>query len=102
MTRSYQMESRAEAAGETRRRIVEATMALHAAHGVLAVSHKDVAARADVSVGTVYYHFPTRTELVHACGARVATLFAPRGEAIDPRAPLPRRIAALAGELVAM
>src|ERR1041385_741558 len=100
--RIYRMDSRAETAQQTRERIVAATLELHAARGVLAVSHKDIAERADVSVGTVYHHFPTRTELVHACGARSAALFAPRAEAIDPKAPLEKRVAALVRELVAV
>src|SRR5438105_1315152 len=98
--RAYRMETRAEGANQTRERILEATLQLHAAQGVLAVSHKDIAARADVSVGTVYHHFPTRTELVHACGARSVALLVPRAEAIDPGAALPKRIAALVRELV--
>jgi AcrR family transcriptional regulator len=100
--RIYRMDTRAEAANETRERILEATLALHAKHGVLAVSHKDIAQRADVSVGTVYHHFPTRTELVHACGARSAALHAPNAQAIDPNAPMEKRIAALVRELVAV
>jgi len=96
------MDSRAEATRETRDRILAATMDLHARHGVLSVSHKDVAAAADVSVGTIYHHFPTRGELVQACGARSAEVLAGPPSAIDPRAPLADRIAALAAELVAL
>src|ERR1051325_567073 len=58
--RTYRMDQRAEAARATKRRIVEATLQLHGERGVLATSHKDVAERADVSVGTVYPHFRTR------------------------------------------
>src|SRR4051812_3910654 len=99
--RHYRMDARADATRETRDRIVGATMALHAERGVLAVSHKDIAERADVSVGSVYHHFPTRTELVAACGARSAAELAPPERAVDPAAPLPERIAALARALVA-
>jgi AcrR family transcriptional regulator len=96
------MDARAETARETRERILAATMELHAAQGVLAVSHKDVAARADVSVGTVYHHFPTRTELVRACGARSAEELVPRETAIDPAAPLPERVAQLVRAVIAL
>jgi AcrR family transcriptional regulator len=96
------MNARAESARETRERILGATIELHAAHGVIAVSHKDVAARAGVSVGTVYHHFPSRGELVQACGARSAEELAPPENAIDAKAPLAARIAALSDALVAL
>jgi AcrR family transcriptional regulator len=96
------MIARAETARETRDRILGATMELHAARGVIAVSHKDIAERADVSVGTVYHHFPTRGELVQACGARSADELAPPEDAIDPKAPTEARIAALCDALVAL
>jgi len=101
--RQYSLKSRAAAAQETRQRIVQATLQLHTEKGVVATSHKDIAARADVSVGTVYHHFPTRDAVVRACGAHVLELFPPRPvEAIDARAPRRRRIASLARELVAL
>ena len=53
---------------ETRRRILEATLSLHAEKGILGTSWQDIARRADVSVGTVYKHFPSLDELVPACG----------------------------------
>jgi AcrR family transcriptional regulator len=96
------MNTRAETARETRERILAATIDLHARHGVVSVSHKDIAAQADVSVGTVYHHFPTRTELVRACGARSAEQMAPPASAIDPDAPLGQRITALATALVGL
>ena len=87
------MEQRAARAAATRERILDATMALHATQGVVATSHKDVAARADVSVGTVYHHFPNADELVAACGARTFELFPPPPlESIDGTAPLTVRI----------
>jgi AcrR family transcriptional regulator len=67
--RSYRMGRRNESVEETRRRIVEATLALHAEHGILGTSWKAIAERADVAVATVYKHFPTLDELVPACGA---------------------------------
>ena len=86
------MERRADGAEETRQRILEATMALHTEQGVLATSHKDIAGRADVSVGTVYHHFPNVDSLVTACGAHVGeALPIPTPDAINPRDPRPQR-----------
>lgn len=97
------MERRAEAARDTRQKIVQATLALHAEQGVIATSHKDVAARADVSVGTVYHHFPTVDSLVTACGAHVSErLPLPGPETINPRDPRPRRIESLVRAIVAV
>jgi AcrR family transcriptional regulator len=62
------MDKRRAAVEETRRRIVEATLALHTEKGIFGTSWQDIAHRADVSVGTVYKHFPTLDELVPACG----------------------------------
>jgi AcrR family transcriptional regulator len=65
------MTKRAAAREETRRRIVEATARLHGERGVLGTSWQDIAAEADVSVATVYKHFPSLDELLPACGALV-------------------------------
>ena len=62
------MDKRRAAVEETRRRILEATLALHTEKGILGTSWQDIARRADVSVGTVYKHFPSLDELVPACG----------------------------------
>jgi AcrR family transcriptional regulator len=59
---------RRAAVEETRRRILEATLALHSEKGIFGTSWQDIARRADVSVGTVYKHFPSLDELVPACG----------------------------------
>jgi AcrR family transcriptional regulator len=67
--RKYDMTKRRAAVEQTRRRIIEATMELHGEQGVLRTSWEDIAARAGVSVPTVYRHFPTLDELVPACGA---------------------------------
>jgi AcrR family transcriptional regulator len=66
--RKYDMGKRKAAVQETRRRILEATLALHSEKGILGTSWQDIARRADVSVGTVYKHFPSLDELVPACG----------------------------------
>ena len=92
------MTRRASAVAETRRRIIDATRALHTEQGIAATSWDDIAARAGVGVGTVYRHFPSLDELIPACGeismrvvalpdpARVASLFdgvAGRAERIE-------------------
>jgi AcrR family transcriptional regulator len=43
-------------------------LALHSEKGIFGTSWQDIAQRADVSVGTVYKHFPSLEELVPACG----------------------------------
>lgn len=57
-------------------------MALHAEQGIVATSYKDIARRADVGVGTVYYHFPVLDDLVMACGGRLLELTRPPGSEI--------------------
>lgn len=69
--RKYDMSRRAEAREETRRRIVEATAKLHGENGVFGTSWKEIAREADVSVATVYAHFPTLESLLPACGGLV-------------------------------
>jgi len=65
--RSYRLKQRAESAEETRRRLVEATFALHGEQGIAATTMKQIAERAGVGVGTVYHHFPTIEDTVAAC-----------------------------------
>jgi AcrR family transcriptional regulator len=62
------MDKRKAAVEETRQRILEAALALHSEKGIFGTSWQDIAHRADVSVGTVYKHFPSLDELVPACG----------------------------------
>lgn len=66
--RKYTMGKRRAAVEETRQRILEATLVLHSEKGIFGTSWQDIAHRADVSVGTVYKHFPSLEELVPACG----------------------------------
>ncbi|HEY7009231.1 MAG TPA: helix-turn-helix domain-containing protein [Jatrophihabitantaceae bacterium] len=75
--RSYVMTRRAEAAARTHRRLVEATAALHAERGVAATSMRDIAARADVGIGTVYHHFASYEDAIRACGAHTVQLSRP-------------------------
>ncbi len=65
------MSKRDLAREKTRRRIVDATAKLHGERGVLGTSWQDIAKEADVSVATVYAHFPSLEKLLPACGALV-------------------------------
>lgn len=88
------MGKRAAATEETRRRILEATRALHGEVGVAVTSYEDIAARAGVGVGTVYRHFPSLDELIPACGAlTMGEIALP-----DPRE-VPREFGAVQGRL---
>jgi AcrR family transcriptional regulator len=69
--RRYDMSRRAQAREDTRHRIVEATARLHGERGIFGTSWRDIAREADVSVATVYSHFPSLDELLPACGALV-------------------------------
>jgi len=67
--RTYRQERRRQSAAETRRRLVEATAALHNERGFAATSMKRIAERAGVSIGAAYHHFPTYDAAIVACGA---------------------------------
>jgi AcrR family transcriptional regulator len=66
MARRYEMKRRAERQGDTRRRIVDAAIALHAEVGTSAPI-TSIAERAGVSRLTVYRHFPDERSLLSAC-----------------------------------
>src|ERR1700680_4230523 len=68
-TRKYALKARAETQAETRRRIVEATSALHEEVGPARTTVSEIARRAGVERLTVYNHFPDETSLFEACGA---------------------------------
>jgi AcrR family transcriptional regulator len=70
--RKYEMTRRSAAAGQTRARIVAATVAAHRELGIDATSWDEIARRAGVGVGTVYRHFPSLDQLLPACGEVVA------------------------------
>ncbi len=79
------MGKRRAAVEETRRRILEATLALHSEKGIFGTSWQDIARRADVSVGTVYKHFPSLDELVPACGELMYAITGPPSLEDAPR-----------------
>ena len=66
--RKYELKARAERQAATRRRIVEATSALHEEVGPARTTVAEIARRAGVQRLTVYTHFPNETELFDACG----------------------------------
>ena len=80
--RPYQLRQRAESAEETRRRLVEATFALHGEQGIAATTMKQIAERAGVGVGTVYHHFPTLVDTITACGEHAMAAYPLPTEAI--------------------
>lgn len=65
--RKYEQKVRAERQEETRRRIAEATAALHAEIGPARTTISAIAERAGVERLTVYKHFPEESELFRAC-----------------------------------
>lgn len=69
MPRSYQLQRRADGVAQTRRRIVDAAVALHTTLGPARTSLAAVAARAGVQRHTLYAHFPDRRALFAACSA---------------------------------
>jgi AcrR family transcriptional regulator len=71
-TRTYQLKRRAEAMADTRRRITEAAVALHASVGPARTSVSEIARRAGVDRVTIYRHFPDEAALFRACSQHYA------------------------------
>ena len=67
--RPYRKRRRAELEEETRRRITEATVALHGTVGPARTTVSAIAERAGVQRATVYRHFPDERALIGACSA---------------------------------
>jgi AcrR family transcriptional regulator len=106
MPRRYDMTRRAAARDDTRNRIVEATAKLHGEKGVLGTSWQEIAREADVSVSTVYAHFPSLEELLPACGHLVMSRVRPPSagsadEIIGDATSTHARLKRIAGELFA-
>jgi AcrR family transcriptional regulator len=70
-SRTYELKRRAERQQETRRRIVEAALELHATLGPSATTVQAIAERAGVTRPTVYAHFPDTRSLFQACSGHV-------------------------------
>jgi len=86
--RKYTLRRRAEQQDETRRRIVEATMALHEELGPRNTTISAIAERAGVQRLTVYRHFPDEAAVIQACSAEWSGRHPPPALP-DPRAPGP-------------
>ena len=98
------MGKRRAAVEATRQRILEATLALHSERGIFGTSWQDIAQRADVSVATVYKHFPSLDELVPACGELMYAITRPPSledapELFAGARSLEERLGRLVGEL---
>ena len=57
---------------QTRQKIVDGALSLHLEKGIAETSIKDIAARAEVGIGTVYFHFATYEDVVRACAVKVS------------------------------
>jgi len=68
--RRYELKERAVRQAETRRRIVDAAVALHREVGPARTTVSEVARRAGVGRVTVYNHFPDDAALLGACSAQ--------------------------------
>lgn len=78
--RAYKLGNRVDSVKETRRRIVTATFDVHGEKGIADTTFRDIAERADVSLATVYRHFPTYDKIVEACGELSRSMLPP----LDP------------------
>jgi len=98
--RPYELKVRAERRLETRRRIVEATAALHEDLGPARTTVAEIARRAGVQRLTVYNHFPEDRELFGACQALTLEAnpppdFSSALSAADPRGRVERALGLL-------
>jgi len=80
--RAYKLGRRVDSVEETRRRIVMATFEVHDEKGIADTTFRDIAERADVSLATVYRHFPTYDTIVEACGELTRSMIPPLDPAI--------------------
>jgi AcrR family transcriptional regulator len=71
--RKYELGARARSAAATRERVVDAAAALYQEQGVTATTLQAIAARADVSRGTILHHFGGAGGLMDAVAERVLT-----------------------------
>lgn len=69
MARAYTLKKRAEQQAETRRRIIEAAIALHGTIGPANTTFSQIAERAGVQRHTLYAHFPNERAMDMACSA---------------------------------
>ncbi|MFJ6831054.1 TetR/AcrR family transcriptional regulator [Streptomyces sp. NPDC091209] len=90
---------------ERRQRIIDAAIRVVGANGIAGLSHRSVAAEADVPLGSTTYHFKTLDELMVAALRQAnegfAKVLAARGTLDDTRADLAAELAGLIGEWLA-
>ncbi|MFI7295817.1 TetR/AcrR family transcriptional regulator [Streptomyces sp. NPDC050121] len=90
---------------ERRQRIIDAAIRVVGEKGLAGLSHRSVAAEADVPLGSTTYHFATLDELMTAAlrqaGEGFTKAVASRGGLTDPRVDLPAELAGLLGEWLA-
>jgi Transcriptional regulator len=99
-TRKYELRKRADAMEDTRRRITEATVALHGSVGPARTTVAAIAEAAGVQRHTVYRHFPTDDDLFAACSAHFWALNPwPDPDRWDEVAAPRERLAVALGEL---
>ena len=90
---------------ERRQRIIDAAIRVVGAKGLAGLSHRSVAAEADVPLGSTTYHFETLDELMVAALRQAnegfAKVIAARGALDDERVDLAGELAGLLGEWLA-
>ncbi|GAB2956552.1 TetR/AcrR family transcriptional regulator [Streptomyces heilongjiangensis] len=90
---------------ERRQRIIDAAIRVVGEKGIAGLSHRSVAAEADVPLGSTTYHFKTLDDLMVAAlrqaNAGYARTVLARGALQDPEADLAAELAALGGEWLA-
>jgi AcrR family transcriptional regulator len=102
MPRRYDRTRRDEATAATRRRIVDAIVALHAERGASDTTYAMIAERADVAIPTVYKHFPNLAIIFEACVGHVTAKAPAVGpEIFDGLSDVSTRLAALIRALFA-
>ena len=102
MPRNYALGKRAIQTADTRRRIIDAALALYREKGVSATTMQDVARRADVAPGTVANHFGSAGALAtEATTTILADLQMPAPNLFDGVDRLSDRIHLLVSELAA-
>lgn len=87
---------------ERRQRIIDAAIRVVGDRGIAGLSHRTVAAEADVPLGSTTYHFKTLDDLMVAAlrqaNERFAKTVAARDALRDPGTDLATELAALGGE----
>ncbi|MFJ4712490.1 TetR/AcrR family transcriptional regulator [Streptomyces sp. NPDC088785] len=90
---------------ERRQRIIDAAIRVVGSKGIAGLSHRTVAAEADVPLGSTTYHFTTLDELLVAALRQAnegfAKVVAARGAFQDPARDLADELAGLLGEWLA-